>query len=80
MVQDEDIDMSGGRMSKGKWTEAPYITLLQRCGITMCEDLQEVARSALVNGIESKMAALICRAALGLLQWNITIFGLAWTC
>jgi hypothetical protein len=28
---------------------------LQRHGVTTCEDRQEVARSALVNGIESKM-------------------------
>jgi hypothetical protein len=28
----------------------------------MCEDCQEVARSTLVKGIESKMAALIWRA------------------
>jgi hypothetical protein len=43
----------------------------------MHEDLQEVARSALVNGIELKMAILICQAALGLLQWNMAIFSLA---
>jgi hypothetical protein len=30
---------------------------LQRHSVTMHEDCQEVARSALVNGIESKMAA-----------------------
>jgi hypothetical protein len=33
---------------------------LQRCGITMCEDLQEVARSALVKGIDLQVAALMC--------------------
>jgi hypothetical protein len=39
---------------------SPYITPpLQRRGVTTCKDHQEVARSALVNGIESKMAALI---------------------
>jgi hypothetical protein len=33
---------------------------LQRCGITTHEDLQEVTRSALVKGIESKVAVLMC--------------------
>jgi hypothetical protein len=32
---------------------------LQKHGVTMREDRQEVARSALVKGMESKMAALI---------------------
>jgi hypothetical protein len=32
---------------------------LQKCGVTTCKDHQEIARSALVKGIESKMAALI---------------------
>jgi hypothetical protein len=32
---------------------------LQRCGVTMCEDIQEVARSAQVKRMVSKMAALI---------------------
>jgi hypothetical protein len=53
---------------------------LQKCSITTHEDCQEVARSALVNGIESKIAALIWRAAPGCLQWNCTIFGFACTC
>jgi hypothetical protein len=51
-----------------------------KCGITTCEDCQEVARSALVKGIESKMAALIWHAALGYLRWNCATFGFAWTC
>jgi hypothetical protein len=59
---------------------SPYITPPSKCGITTREDCQEVARSALVNGIESKMAALIWRAALGYLKWNSAIFGFAWTC
>jgi hypothetical protein len=32
---------------------------LQKCSVTMCKARQEVARSALVNGIESKRATLI---------------------
>jgi hypothetical protein len=43
---------------------------LQRHGVTMHEDRQEVARSALVKEIESKRAALIWQAAPGCLQWN----------
>jgi hypothetical protein len=60
-----------------KETDGCPLTLppLQKCGVTTREDRQEVARSALVNGMESKMAALICRAALGYLQWNCAIFG-----
>jgi hypothetical protein len=46
----------------------------------MHEDRQEVARSALVNAIELKMAALIWHAAPGYLRWNCAIFGFAWTC
>jgi hypothetical protein len=42
---------------------SPYITPPSKHGVMMCEDRQEVARSALVNGIESKMAALIWRGA-----------------
>jgi hypothetical protein len=41
---------------------------LQRCGIMTHEDYQDVARSSLVKGIESKMATLIWHAALGYLQ------------
>jgi hypothetical protein len=50
-----------------------------KCGITTREDRQEVARSALVKGIESKVAALIWCAAPGCLRWNSAIFGFAWT-
>jgi hypothetical protein len=53
---------------------------LQQRGVTTCEDRQEVARSALVKGMESKIAALICRAVPGYLRWNCTIFGFACTC
>jgi hypothetical protein len=45
-----------------------YITPPSKCGITTCEDHQEVARSTLVKGIESKMAALIWHAVLGYLR------------
>jgi hypothetical protein len=58
---------------------SPYITPPSKHGVTTREDRQEVARSALVNGIESKMAALIWRAALGYLRWNSAIFDFAWT-
>jgi hypothetical protein len=42
------------------------------------EDLQEVARSAQVNGMLSKIAALIWRAAPGLSRWNFATFAFAW--
>jgi hypothetical protein len=35
---------------------SPYITPPSMCGVTTREDRQEVARSTLVKGIESKMA------------------------
>jgi hypothetical protein len=57
-----------------------YITPPSKRGVMTCEDRQEVARSALVKGIESKMAVLIWRAAPGYLQWNCATFGFAWTC
>jgi hypothetical protein len=53
---------------------------LQKHSVTTREDRQEVARSALVRGMESKMATLICCAAPGYLQWNCAIFGFACTC
>jgi hypothetical protein len=53
---------------------------LQKRGITTREDRQEVTRSALVQGMESKMAMLIWRAAQGYLRWNCAIFGFACTC
>jgi hypothetical protein len=59
---------------------SPYITPPSKRGVTTREDRQEVARSALVKGIKSKMATLIWRAAPGYLQWNSAIFGFAWTC
>jgi hypothetical protein len=46
---------------------------LQKRGVTTREDHQEVARSAPVKGMESKMAALICRAAPGYLQWTLAL-------
>jgi hypothetical protein len=77
-------------MSKGKVGENRGSKEMDRCpltlsplqkrGITMREDRQEVARSALVKGMESKMATLIWHAAPGYLWWNCAIFGFAWTC
>jgi hypothetical protein len=45
---------------------------LQRHGIVTREDLQEVARSALVKESESKVPTLICRAALGVVAMEHT--------
>jgi hypothetical protein len=59
---------------------SPYITPPSKRGVTTREDRQEVARSALVNGMESKMATLIWHAAPGYLRGNSAIFGFAWTC
>jgi hypothetical protein len=42
---------------------SPYITPPSKRGVTTCKDRQEVARSALVNGMELKMATLIWQAA-----------------
>jgi hypothetical protein len=50
-----------------KWMDVPLHTPPLKRGVTTCEDCQEVARSALVKGIELKMAALIWCAALGYL-------------
>jgi hypothetical protein len=47
---------------------SPYITPPSKHGVTTHKDRQEVARSALVNGMESKMAVLIWRAAPGCLR------------
>jgi hypothetical protein len=58
----------------------PYFPKRSVTTTTTHEDLQEVARSTMVNRIESKMAALICWVVLGLLQWNVVIFSHAWTC
>jgi hypothetical protein len=75
--------MNRGRVGEergSKETDGCPLTLppLQRCSITMHEDHQEVARSTLVKGIESKMAVLIWCAAPGYLWWNCAIFGFAW--
>jgi hypothetical protein len=50
-----------GKERGGEETDRCSFTLppLQNCGVTICEDCQEVARSALVKEIELKMAALI---------------------
>jgi hypothetical protein len=65
--------MNKGRVGEdrgSKETDGCPLTLppLQRCGVTTREDCQEVARSALVKGIESKMATLIWRAVPGYLR------------
>jgi hypothetical protein len=69
-------EMGGKEMDRCPLTLPP----LQKCGVTMCEDRQEVARSTLVKGIELKMAALIWRTAPGYVQWNCAIFGFACIC
>jgi hypothetical protein len=74
--------MDRGRVEEGrgsKEVDGCPLTLppLQKRGITTCKDRQEVTRSALVKGMESKMAALIWRAAPGCLQWNCAIFDFA---
>jgi hypothetical protein len=56
--------MNKGRVGEdrgSKETDRCPLTLppLQKCGVTTREARQEVARSALVNGIESKRATLI---------------------
>jgi hypothetical protein len=75
-----NIHMNKGRAGEGRGSkemDSCPLTLppLQKDGITMHEDRQEIARSALVKGIESKMAALIYCAAPGYLRWNCAIFG-----
>jgi hypothetical protein len=79
--------MNKGRVGEergGKETDGCPLTLppLQKCGVMMHEDRQEVARSALVKGIELKRAALIWHAALGYLRWNCAIFSFtcSWVC
>jgi hypothetical protein len=66
-----------GEKRIGKETDGCPFTLPppSKRGITTREDRQEVARSALVKGIELKMAALIWRAAPVIIQtphkpWN----------
>jgi hypothetical protein len=81
----EGIHMNRGKEGKergGKEMDRCPLTLppSSKCGIMMCEDHQEVARSTLVKEIELKMAALIWCAVPGYLQWNCTIFSFAWTC
>jgi hypothetical protein len=61
---------------------SPYITPPSKHSITMCEDCQEVARSALVKEIKLKIATLIWHAVPGYLQWNcissaLHVFGYA---
>jgi hypothetical protein len=69
----------GGEERGSKETDGCPLTLppLQKRGVMTREDRQEVARSALVKGMESKMAALIWRAAPGYLRWNCAIFDFA---
>jgi hypothetical protein len=75
-----EIHMNKGRVGeerRGKEMNRCPLTLppLQKHSITTCEDHQEVARSALVKGIELKMAALIWHTVPGYLRWNCAIFG-----
>jgi hypothetical protein len=70
-----EIHMNSRRVGEkrgGKEIDGCPLTLppLQKCSITTCKNSQEVARSTLVKGIESKMATLIWNAAPGYLQWN----------
>jgi hypothetical protein len=76
----EQVESGRGYGKSGNGWMSPYITPPSKCGITMHKYCQEVARSALVKGIESKIAMLIQRAVPGYLWWNSTIFGFAWTC
>jgi hypothetical protein len=67
--------MDRGRVGEkrgSKKTDGCPLTLLplQKRGVMTREDRQEVARSALVKGMESKMATLIWHAAPGRLRWN----------
>jgi hypothetical protein len=59
-----------------KETDRCPLTLppLQRCGVKMRNDHQEVARFALVKEIELKRATLMWRTTLGFLWWNCAIF------
>jgi hypothetical protein len=61
--------MNRGRVGEergGKEMDGCPLTLPppSKCGILTCKDCQEVARSALVKGIKSKMAVLIWCTAL----------------
>jgi hypothetical protein len=72
-----------GEERRGKETDGCPLILPppSKCGVMMHKDHQEVARSALVEGIELKRAALIWHAAPGYyLQWDCAIFGFACTC
>jgi hypothetical protein len=71
--------MDKGRVGEdrgSKETDRCPLTLppLQKHGIITHEDCQEVARSALVKGIELKIAAFIWHTSLGCLWWNCAIF------
>jgi hypothetical protein len=71
-----------GEERGGKETDGCPLTLLplQKHGVTTRKDHQEVSRSALVKGIESKMATLTWHTVPRYLQWNCAIFGFAWIC
>jgi hypothetical protein len=68
-----------GESGRGKETDRCPLILPppSKCGVMTHEDHQEVARSALVKGMESKMTALIWHVAPGCLWWNCTIFDFA---
>jgi hypothetical protein len=73
--------MNRGRVGEergGKEIDGCPLTLPR--GVTMHEDCQEVARSAVVKVMESKRTVLIWHAALGCFQWNCAIFGFACSC
>jgi hypothetical protein len=68
-----EVHMDKGRVGEdrgSKETDRCPLSLppLQKHGITTRKNHQEVARSALVKGIELKMAVLIWRTVLGYLQ------------
>jgi hypothetical protein len=69
VVEEREVEDNGGEGREGKETDRCPFTLppLQRCGVTMHEDRQEVARSTLVKEIELKRATLMWCAALGFL-------------
>jgi hypothetical protein len=77
-----EVHMSKGKVGEDRGSKEMdgyplTLPLLQKCSVMTHEDRQEVARSALVKGIESKMATLIWHTMPGYLRWNYTIFDFA---
>jgi hypothetical protein len=59
-----EVHMDKGRVREDRGSKKMALHYpLQKRSVTTCKNHQEVARSALVKGIELKMAALIWRAA-----------------